>query len=316
MALNSIGTARVAKGDLGGIADLEESLDLALEHGSPFEIVRVRNNLGFGYDAAGQLVRAFEIHLEQLEMSERFGFDLLWPKAMVAVTAYASGRWEDAVRYADEVVAAGESQYVGLVGNVHFTRGLLRLAYDDLPGAASDFERGFELARDDEERDTEERRAFLDSLRPLLGAHLAWAEGRMHAAETLAGELYDSLRAAVDRQLGSGGDVMVDVALMLHAFGRPGDVILDVARLLPHDPWLDVAGAVARGELESAADRLSDMGARPLEAAVRLRAAAVMVAGGRRAEADAQIARALAFYRSVGATRYVREAEALLAATA
>ena len=37
---------------------------------------------------------------------------------------------------------------------------------------------------------------------------------------------------------------------------------------------------------------------------------------GRRAEADVQLERALAFYRSVGATAYVREAEALFAASA
>ena len=48
----------------------------------------------------------------------------------------------------------------------------------------------------------------------------------------------------------------------------------------------------------------------------RLRAARALVDENRRAEADAQLHRALAFYRSVGATRYIREGEALLAATA
>lgn len=41
-----------------------------------------------------------------------------------------------------------------------------------------------------------------------------------------------------------------------------------------------------------------------------------LLAVGRRAEADVQLRKALAFYRSVGATRYIREGEALLAATA
>ncbi len=49
---------------------------------------------------------------------------------------------------------------------------------------------------------------------------------------------------------------------------------------------------------------------------MRLRAAERLVADGRRAEADVQLQKALAFYRSVGATRYIREGEALLAATA
>ena len=49
---------------------------------------------------------------------------------------------------------------------------------------------------------------------------------------------------------------------------------------------------------------------------VRLRRAEMLVAAGRRAEADAELQASLAFYRSVGATRYIREAEALFAASA
>ena len=58
------------------------------------------------------------------------------------------------------------------------------------------------------------------------------------------------------------------------------------------------------------------IGAAPQEALFRLWAAEQLVDEGRRAEADEQLRRALAFYRSVGATRYVREGEALLAASA
>ena len=50
------------------------------------------------------------------------------------------------------------------------------------------------------------------------------------------------------------------------------------------------------------------------EAEARLHAAEELVAQGCRVEADEQLEQALAFYRSVGATRYVRETEALLAA--
>ena len=58
------------------------------------------------------------------------------------------------------------------------------------------------------------------------------------------------------------------------------------------------------------------MGSRPDEAFVRLSAAEAIAAAGRRPEANVQLERALAFYRSVGATAYVREAEALFAASA
>jgi hypothetical protein len=56
----------------------------------------------------------------------------------------------------------------------------------------------------------------------------------------------------------------------------------------------------------------AEMGAPRDEADARLCAAEKLVGEGRRTEADEQLQRALAFYRSVGATRYVREAEALL----
>jgi hypothetical protein len=52
------------------------------------------------------------------------------------------------------------------------------------------------------------------------------------------------------------------------------------------------------------------------EAFYRLHAAEQLLAEGRRAEADGHPKPALAFYRAVGATRFVREGETLLAATA
>jgi hypothetical protein len=52
------------------------------------------------------------------------------------------------------------------------------------------------------------------------------------------------------------------------------------------------------------------------EAQARLRAAEQLVATGRRAEADVQLQKSRAFWLSVGATRYIRQCEALLAASA
>ena len=70
------------------------------------------------------------------------------------------------------------------------------------------------------------------------------------------------------------------------------------------------------GELERAAEMFVQIGSMPDEARARLRAAEQLVASGRRAEADEQLQRSLAFWRSVGATRYIREGEALLAQSA
>jgi Asp-tRNA(Asn)/Glu-tRNA(Gln) amidotransferase C subunit len=57
------------------------------------------------------------------------------------------------------------------------------------------------------------------------------------------------------------------------------------------------------------------LGLRADEAQARLRAAQDLVAKGNRVAADEQLTRALGLFRSVGASRYVREGEALLAAS-
>jgi hypothetical protein len=74
--------------------------------------------------------------------------------------------------------------------------------------------------------------------------------------------------------------------------------------------------ALLSGEYVVAADAYAEMGLRPLEAHARLRAAESLRAEGRQAEAVEQLERALVFWRSVGATRYIREGEALLAESA
>jgi hypothetical protein len=63
-----------------------------------------------------------------------------------------------------------------------------------------------------------------------------------------------------------------------------------------------------------AAEVLRATGAGTFEAHARWHAARRLAAQGRRSDAEAQLASALAFYRGVRATWYVAEGEALLAA--
>ena len=69
----------------------------------------------------------------------------------------------------------------------------------------------------------------------------------------------------------------------------------------------------ARGDVRRAADVLARDRRTSRGVRARLRAASALVAEGRRPKADEQLQAALAFYRSVGATRYIRRGEALLA---
>jgi hypothetical protein len=109
---------------------------------------------------------------------------------------------------------------------------------------------------------------------------------------------------------------VVPFAVVLTALDRP-DELEELARsAIVSTRWLDAAQAYAAGRFEEAAAIHADIGCIPEEAFARLRAAEALVDEGRRAEADAQLEQALTFYRSVGATAYIREAESLFAASA
>ena len=103
---------------------------------------------------------------------------------------------------------------------------------------------------------------------------------------------------------------------MAVAHDRESELIEVIERESFVSPWLRATAAVLARDLRAAADTYAEMGCPAPEAFFRLRAAEQLVREGRRAEADEQLRPALAFYRGVGATRYVREGEALLAASA
>jgi hypothetical protein len=106
------------------------------------------------------------------------------------------------------------------------------------------------------------------------------------------------------------------LVVVLSALGRSGDLEAAVQHSTISTRWLDAARAYAAGEFEAAAEIYAEIGSVPDEAFARLRAAEALIRAGRRAEGDAQLQQALAFYRSVGATAYIREAESLFAASA
>jgi hypothetical protein len=101
--------------------------------------------------------------------------------------------------------------------------------------------------------------------------------------------------------------------VVLHALGRPGALERRVAGARARTPWLEAGVAAAAGDFAGAAEVYQRIGARPDEAYARLKAAGTLLAQGRGGEASAQLERALAFFRAVGATAYEREARALLA---
>jgi hypothetical protein len=92
--------------------------------------------------------------------------------------------------------------------------------------------------------------------------------------------------------------------------------LLEVLALRADSLWVRAAALFAAGDLGAAADVCATMGAVTDEARYRLWPAEALIEQGRRAEADVELHRAIDFYRSVGATRYGREAEGMLVASA
>ncbi len=104
---------------------------------------------------------------------------------------------------------------------------------------------------------------------------------------------------------------VLDLAWILTALGRADEYVTLASRVTPPTRWHDAGIAYARGDLERSAEVCAEIGVLPNEAYTRLRAAETLLSDGEVERAEAQLTKALAFYRSVGATAYVRQGEDL-----
>jgi class 3 adenylate cyclase/tetratricopeptide (TPR) repeat protein len=297
-ALNNRAMVRASLGDSRWQEDSERGLELALSRNS-FRAGRAYLNLGSHLgDTAADLTLAEAVTREGLAFSERMGFSmtaLRWYYGNLADFTYLRGAWDEALALVEADILR-EPHYMQQVA--YSIRAEIRLARGDSAGASADAET---VLRD--------ARAIRDpqALHPALvtAAEVAYRAGDARAAHALIDELGAPERAA--------GAWIVRAGLLCHDLGRELALLSDDADA-PRTVWREAASAIVDGELARAADILEPTGARTFEAAARLRAAGRDVAAGRRAGAGAQLAGALSFYREVGASAYIREAEALLAA--
>jgi hypothetical protein len=204
---------------------------------------------------------------------------------------YWRGLWNESRREADAFLAevdAGDHHPVGEIF-CHHLRAHIRLARDDLAGAIADGEQAVRAARE------WPTWGFLAAALAGFGRVLL-AAGRSRDADALVTEVLES---------GLNPYAWPDLAVSLVALDR-GDDITAVTDLSPRrSGWLDAAKAFTAGDYVGAADVYAEIGSLPDEADARLRSGI-----------ESEVGRALEFYRSVGATRYIREGETLLAASA
>jgi DNA-binding SARP family transcriptional activator/class 3 adenylate cyclase len=297
-AYGTIGSARVALGDRGGLADLERCVALCEEQGSSYS-VGWHVNLAYVRSILGDLRGGFAARQAAWRAAERYGGvdDLRYIELARVAEHYWTGRWPRALQLADTVVAdaaAGARNYLECQCRVW--RGRIRLAGGEVAAALEDGERALELARESGDP---------QNLDPALafGARVLLATDRPAKAAKLVDELLPGLAGRL-----LNPDLGIDLAVDLVELGRPAEV-LDEA---PPSPWLEAARAFVGGDPRQAAVVYDEIGARPDEAHARLAAARRLLGDGRLAEGRTELDRALVFYREVGATAHLAEARELL----
>jgi tetratricopeptide (TPR) repeat protein len=301
-ALNTRGIVRSQLGRAGWRDDFERSLALALEF-RPWRAHRAYLNLASTMITnAAELGRAVELLRGDLELVVQRGSGLQerWTRGNLADATFLLGLWDEALELAQGQLDNPEPHY--LQNLCHEVRAYIRLARGDAAGAATDSEAAVAGAR--EIRDPQALIPAL-SMRALLLAQM----GEAAEAGAALAEL-DEVRRALESD--PGGQWVVDLAFAYRDLGGEGE--LSPEHLGLETPWRRIAEDVTRGDLVSAADALGSIGAATYEAYARLRAAGQLVDSGLRTPAERQLGPALAFYRRVRATAFVREGETLLAA--
>ena len=306
--LNDIGIARMYGGDAAGLADLERSLEIAVAMNS-VEAIRAYGNLASMLADLGELERRNEMVAKGQAAAERFGVAerIRWLAAEGVLDLYWNGNWDEAQVRLDELIAEFEETLFWMETPCRVQRGRIRLARGDDAGARADAERAIERGRSAKDPQV---------LWPALafGAH-AFAAADPEEARLLSQEVLSAWRA---KRFSSSGasEWLRDIAVAVRLLGMEAELI-EVAPLVPlPTPWLAAARSYVTGDFHEAANTYAEIGSLPDEAFARLRAAEALVLEGRRVEANVELESALAFWRSVGAAAYVREGEALLAASA
>jgi len=304
--LNTLGAALAGRGDENGLRLVKQSVE-ASRRLHTTELIRGLNNIAHQLIHRGELSAAEPVVEEMNSVARRFGYRdwIRWAQSKNLSLSYFLGRWNDAETLADELIGEVESgtpHY--LAGEWRLYRSRIRLARGDRAGAEDDGRLGLEAAR--EAGDPQ-----------IVGPLVIWNArllGSTAGASGLLDEFIELWHAGSGSILGAATGIP-DAAASAVALGRKRQFIA-AAEEIGGGPWLRAGVAYASGEFSEAADIFAEIGALPEEATARLLAARLLVESGLRAEAEPELHQALAFWRSVGATAYVTEGEALLAASA
>jgi class 3 adenylate cyclase/tetratricopeptide (TPR) repeat protein len=305
--LNNIGTARFQMGDPGGLDDLERAIQLATETNS-VELCRAYINRAACLSGLGETQRSLESLQLAAAAADRFGdwTSLLFARGQLPGQYRVLGRWDEALTIAEELLAEAPDHY--MAGGWTLVRAEIAVARDDVERALEDAAAGLALAR---------RASDPQSLDPgLIGAAFVYLQAdRPDEASALLEELLASVEAR-EASRGVALGRIAELALVGREVGQPERVLAALDKASLDSPYHEAARLFLRGDPVAAAEICAELQELPREALFRLAAAEQLVAAGRRADADQQLRRALALSQQLGATRWVRQGEALLVASA
>jgi class 3 adenylate cyclase/tetratricopeptide (TPR) repeat protein len=305
--LITAGSGQAEAGESDGKAEIQRGLEIALAGNFLAAAVRGYSNLSRVHTVGGDLPEALRLALEAEKVAQRLGAkaEVRWTRGLLTGYWFELGNWDQCAPAADELLA--ESAALGphyMDAWIRSCRSWIRLARGDTEAALADQRESLISAR--QAKDPQ-------ALFPALAASacvLALA-GRVAEAQPILSELFGISGA----DQGSLDEAATDCVLAAEILGRR-DEARRWLRTWRDSAWSAAARELADQEFVTAAESLDSMGAARSAAIVRLRAAQELARTGRRAEADDQLQQALSFFRSVAATRFIRQAEELLAASA
>ena len=300
-SLTTIGSSKSSIELGSGRPDLETAVEVGLAANSPVAATTL-NNLAVLAVWEGDFGRADEIYPESIRVSERFGDRdaMRFARGNAIFAAYALGRWDEALTDADVFVAECASSPHYSEGVVREVRSSIRLGRSDLAGAAED--RDFVLQQARRISDPQRLVPSLASsalTRLFLGDE---PEARALADEALAVLRDNPAMCGAASWLAVGADRLG----ILEELG-------EIVALAPEGPWKDLLLAGTEDDVARVAELYDSYGGRTFGAHAHLVVGERLLATRRQGEGEAEVQRALDFFRSVDATFFVRKAETLLA---
>ena len=304
VSLATIGTALSDSGE-GGLDELELALEIAEAANSP-EAAAILVNLAVAAAKTGDIGRQDKLMAEAEETADRFGNRdyARFARGNRVWTRWAVGEWDEALAMANAFIAECERDPRYGEHLVRGVRGWIRLGRGDTDAAIADLERAVEQGQE-----VGDPQALL---RALAECSYGYARvGRLEEARALAADALAYLREHPKMTMPVGTATPLAGALGILGIE---DALREILEAAPDGAFEKVARAIADGDQSRAAELYAAMGSPTLEAFHRVASAEALLAAGLREQGEAEVERALAFYRSVSATFYVERAEALLGA--